>query len=90
LERAIAAVELVSAGQEEKLTAFFLAGDYVRAYAPPTAALKETITLLQQNYPERLKRFVYLDPPFWIRSLYSILRFFLDDEVNNKLAHGGG
>ena len=85
VERAIAAVELVSAGQEEKLTAFFHAGDYVRAHAPPIAAIKEVVTVLQQNYPERLKTFVYLDPPFWIRSLYSVLRFFLDDEVNNKL-----
>ena len=85
VERAIAAVEFVSAGQEEKLTAFFRSGDYVQAHAPPIAAMKTVVNLLQRNYPERLKKFVFLDPPFWIRSLYSVMRFFLDDEVNNKL-----
>jgi len=90
VERAIAAVEFLSVGQEEKLTVFFRTGDYERANAPPFAAIKHMLTLLQPNYPERLKTFVMLDPPFWMRTLYSLIRIFLDEKTASKLVMVAG
>lgn len=84
-ERAMAAVEFLSEGQDEKLTVFFQTGDYVRANAPPLSAIQKMVTLLQRNYPERLKKFVMLDAPLWMRTLYSLLRYFLDEVTASKL-----
>ncbi|KAI2488944.1 CRAL/TRIO domain containing protein [Fragilaria crotonensis] len=89
-ERATAAVEFLTAGQEEKLTVFFRTGDYVRANAPPVSAIQKMVTLLQRNYPERLHKFVWLDAPLWMRTLFSLLRYFLDETTASKLVMVSG
>lgn len=89
-ERATAAAEFLSAGQEEKLTVVFRSGDYVRANAPPVSAIQKMVTLLQRCYPERLNKFVWLDAPLWMRTLYSLLRYFLDEATASKLVMVSG
>jgi hypothetical protein len=90
LERAIAAVEYLSFGKEEKMMCMFRTGGYQQAHMPPLTAVKQAVTVLQGNYPERLEKFVMLDPPFWMRSIHAILRIFLDEDTASKIVMVSG
>jgi hypothetical protein len=90
LERAIAAVEYLSLGKEQTMIGMFRTGGYQQAHMPPLAAVKQAVTVLQGNYPERLEKFVMLDPPFWMRSIYAILSIFLDEDTASKIVMVSG
>jgi CRAL/TRIO domain len=90
LERAIATTEVLSEGREEKCLGMGDFGTYQSAYAPSRQALMALIDALQRYYPERLKQMILLDPPLWMRALYSILRVFLRSETREKIVMVSG
>jgi hypothetical protein len=90
IERAIATTEVLSEGREEKCLGIGDFGTYQSAYAPSRQALVALMDVLQRHYPERLQKMILLDPPFWMRSLYSILRVFLRSETREKIAMVSG
>jgi hypothetical protein len=85
-ERAFACTEALSKGREEKIVAVLDYSDYVSAFAPSMEITKHAIMLLQKNYPERAKKIVILDPPFWMRSLFTIISYFLASETREKVS----
>jgi hypothetical protein len=84
-ERTIALTELLSKGKEEKMTLVFDFAGYDSAHSPAFSVLRGNITMVQQIYPERLKRLFILDPPFWMRGVYNMLYPFLALETRDKV-----
>lgn len=84
-ERAFACNEALSKGRREELRVVFDFGSYSSAHSPPKSLVRHTVTLLQQHYPERLKRLHILDPPFWMRALYGLLSVFLSAKTKEKI-----
>jgi CRAL/TRIO domain len=84
MERAIAVTESHSVGQLEKIMVVLDFKTFKSSLAPSWNAIKRVATILQNRYPERLKKLVVIDPPFWMRTMYSLLSPFLDPETKAK------
>jgi hypothetical protein len=85
-ERTIASTELLSKGKEEKLVLVFDFQGYVSAHSPPFGVLRDTVKLVQLLYPDRVKHIFILDPPFWMRGVYTILYPFIAIETREKIS----
>jgi CRAL/TRIO domain len=84
VERAIAVTETHSEGALEKIMVVLDFKTFKSSLAPSWNAIKRVATILQNRYPERLKKLVVIDPPFWMRTMYSLLNPFLDPETKAK------
>jgi CRAL/TRIO domain len=84
MERAIAVTESHSLGALEKIMVVLDFKTFKSSLAPSWNAIKRVATILQNRYPERLKKLVVIDPPFWMRTMYSLLSPFLDPETKAK------
>jgi CRAL/TRIO domain len=84
-ERAVAATEIRSCGQEEKIVAFLDLAHYDSCNSPPTSLFRTMGYSLQRYYPERNDAVVMFDPPFWLRAVYRIISVFLDPVTRNKV-----
>ena len=91
MERAAAATEFTSRGIQEKLLVVLDFGTFKSSLAPPMSAIKALSAILQSRYSERLKNLVILDPPFWMRTMYGLIKPFLDPVTKAKfiVATGG-
>eukprot|EP00538_Stauroneis_constricta_P011796 CAMPEP_0119553550 /NCGR_PEP_ID=MMETSP1352-20130426/6277_1 /TAXON_ID=265584 /ORGANISM="Stauroneis constricta, Strain CCMP1120" /LENGTH=362 /DNA_ID=CAMNT_0007599985 /DNA_START=90 /DNA_END=1178 /DNA_ORIENTATION=+ len=89
-ERALAATEYLSCGEEEKLIAIFNFDNYSRSNSPPHHLHSLFTKLLQRTYPERLKKFVVLDAPLWMRLGFKVISPFLAAETREKINFVGG
>ena len=90
MERAIACTEIASEGREEKVLAVLDFSSFQSKYAPSLQAVKSLVSILQTKYPERLKNLVVIDPPFWMRSVYALIKPFLDPETRAKFILASG
>lgn len=84
VERAIATTEALSQGKREMMVVVLDFGKFKSSLAPPWSAIKAIVAILQHRYSERLKRLVIIDPPFWMRTIYGLLRPFLDPDTCAK------
>ena len=87
-ERANACTEFVSRGRHETLTAIFDFGashGTSKKHNPPMSWQLSAIQTLQQLYPERLHKLVILEPPFWMRGVFSAIRPFLSGTTRHKI-----
>ncbi|GAX24375.1 hypothetical protein FisN_4Lh498 [Fistulifera solaris] len=84
VERAAAVTEFSSRGKEEKLIVVLDFGTFSSSLSPPMSAVKGIVGVLQSKYSERLKNLVILDPPLWMRTLYGLIKPFLDPITKAK------
>lgn len=84
MERAIAATEFVSKGRQEKIVVVLDFGSFKSSLAPTLAAVKAVASILQTKYSERLKNLVVIDPPFWMRTMFGMIKPFLDPVTKAK------
>lgn len=84
MERAIACTEFISAGAEEKITVVFELYTFKSSLAPTWGAIKQMASILQNCYSERLKGLIIIDPPLWARTMYGLLKPFLDPGEKDK------
>ena len=84
-ERAFACSEALTKGREEKIMCVFDYSGYSSWNSPPIETTKTSILLVQKNYPERAKKIVVLDAPFWMRGFYSIISLFLAEVTREKV-----
>jgi len=84
MERAIAASEFGSEGRVEKITGVFDFGTFQSSLAPPLNAVKAVCSILQNRYSERLQKLIIIDPPFWMRTMFGLLKPFLDPVTSAK------
>lgn len=90
MERAIASTEFVSRGVQEKILVVLDFGTFRSSLAPPLSATKGIASILQHMYSERLKNLVIIDPPFWLRTMYSLIKPFLDPHTKAKFIVASG
>jgi len=84
-ERAVAATEYITKGRKEKLIVIFNFVGYDSANAPPSRLEPIFAKLMRRAYPERLERFFFLEPSFWLRLVYNIIYPFLGYETRKKI-----
>jgi CRAL/TRIO domain len=90
MERAIAFTEFDSAGCIEKISAVFDFASFNSSLAPSTDAIKRVASILQNSYSERLQKLVIVDPPFWMRTAWGILKPFLHPVTRAKIVMASG
>lgn len=90
VERAAAVTEYESRGKEEKIIVVLDFGTFSSSLSPPMSAVKGIVGVLQSKYSERLKNLVILDPPLWLRTLYGLIKPFLDPITKAKFIVASG
>lgn len=84
-EKANAVTEISSLGMEEKSISVFDYANYNSSNLPPYQVVFDTITTLQAHYPERAYKVILSEPPFFLRTGYSMLRPFLSQATQEKV-----
>ena len=84
-ERGIACTEFLSKGTQEKVVAVMDYQNYSSSNAPPIMTMKDSLSRLQTNYPERLKTAIITEPPFWMRGIYNLLYPLLSEDTRQKV-----
>jgi hypothetical protein len=84
MERALATTEASSLGKKEKIMVVLDFGDFTSSKAPALYAIKALASILQHCYSERLRRLLIIDPPFWMRTMYGLLKPFLEADTSQK------
>ena len=82
-ERANACSEFLS--DAGTMTAIFDLSHQHRGASPPLSWQYKAIKLVQQLYPERLHQLIILEPPFWMRGVFSALKPFLSQQTRDKI-----
>jgi hypothetical protein len=90
VERAIAASEYGSAGTQEMICVVFDFASFKHQVAPSVGVVKELVSILESSYSDRLKILIITDPPFWMRTVWGVVKPFVHPDTREKLvmAHG--
>ena len=78
MERAIASTERFTKGQQERIIVVLDFGNFSSSLSPSLTAVTTVAKTLQHRYTERLFKMVIIDPPFWMRTMYSMVSPFLN------------
>jgi hypothetical protein len=76
---------LSSTGCSDKLLVLFSFEDYRSSQSLTTKAMTTSSQVLQRVYPERLFQLLILEPPFWMRTLMTLMYPFLSSDTARKL-----
>lgn len=58
--------------------------------APPMSTTKYTLDILQKHYPERMRHFYLLNPPFVFKVFWNLIRHFVDPTTKEKIVFCSG
>jgi len=90
MERAIAVTEHDTNSKQEKVMVVLDFGEFKSSLSPSLHSAKRMSAILQNHYPERLYKLIVIDPPFWMRTMYNLLKPFLDPETKKKFMMATG
>ena len=90
MERAIASTESYTDGKEEKIIVVLDFGHFSSSLSPSLTAIKTVAKILQYRYTERLFKMVIIDAPFWMRTMYSLVKPFLNPLTTAKFILAAG
>ena len=89
-ERSTAATEFCSLGTQERSVAIYDYNGFDSNNAPAFQMQLNAATLLQKTYPERLGLVVMVEPPFWLRGLFSMISPFLSSSITDRIKWASG
>jgi hypothetical protein len=89
-ERSTAATEFCSLGTQERSVAIYDYNGFDSNNAPPFQMQLNAATLLQKTFPERLGLVVMVEPPFWLRGLFSMISPFLSSSITERIKWASG
>lgn len=90
VERAIAASEYGSLGQQEMICVVFDFSTFNHSLAPSVGVVKELVSILESSYSDRLKIIIITDPPLWLRSIWLVIKPFVHPDTREKLVMANG
>jgi hypothetical protein len=90
MERAIASTEYYTGGVQEKIIVVLDFGQFSSSLSPSMSAVQTVAKILQNRYTERLFKMVIIDPPFWMRTMYLMIKPFLDPVTTAKFILAAG
>lgn len=90
MERACAAVEVLSRGKNQMMDVVLNIGGFSLKCAPSKRTFKAVSQVLQSHYCQRLNTLVILDPPLWLAALYKVVSVFVDPRTRNKVQMARG
>jgi len=79
IERAIACTEHASSGTQDKIAVIVNCADF--EYVPSTKLLKEFFRTMEKHYPKQLAYLALIDAPVLVRSIWCIIKPFIQPEV---------
>lgn len=89
-ERSTAATEFLTRGQRERSIAVYNYLGFDRSTSPGFTMQVAAATQVQQLYPERLQTLVFVEPPFWLQGILSMLKPFLSETVTERIQWATG
>lgn len=89
-ERSTAATEYLTRGQRERSIAVYNYLGFDRSTSPGFTMQVAAATQVQQLYPERLQTLVFVEPPFWLQGILSMLKPFLSETVTERIQWATG
>ena len=84
MERAIACMDSMGMGTS-KLCLLIDYHGYASKHTPPMKTSKETLSILQDHYPERLHRAYAINPPFVFYAFFKLVSPFIDPVTKAKI-----
>lgn len=85
LERAIAATNKRSNGTQEKICILISFEGFSAWNSPPMSTTRHTLTILQDHYPERMKRAFICHPPAYFKVFWGLASPFIDPVTKEKV-----
>ena len=85
LERAIAATHRNTNGKEEKINIIVDLVKFSLLNSHPLSTRKRFLAILQDHYPERLKRAFVCNPPTIFKAFYALAQPFMDPVTKDKV-----
>jgi hypothetical protein len=89
-ERSTAVTEFMTRATRERSVAVFSYVGFDRSLSPGFTMQVAAATKLQQLYPERLETLVFVEPPFWLQGVLSLLHPFLSESITKRLVWATG
>uniref|UniRef100_A0A7S3PC38 CRAL-TRIO domain-containing protein n=1 Tax=Amphora coffeiformis TaxID=265554 RepID=A0A7S3PC38_9STRA len=90
MERAIASTEKYTAARQETIIVVLDFGKFSSSLSPTLTAATTVAKTLQCRYTQRLFKMVIIDPPFWMRTMYSMIKPFLSPLTTAKFIMATG
>lgn len=85
LERAAALSEVHAGDGKFTVLVDYFTGTFSVRNCPSIAVMKETTTILQNHYPERLGAMFFYDAPMFLLGMLRVIRPFIDPVTRDKL-----
>lgn len=85
LERAVACTRRRSLGTVDKINFVIVFNGYSVSNAPTMTVTRETLSAVQNHYPERLHRAYLINPPIMFNVLWNLAKPFIDSVTRKKI-----
>jgi len=74
----------------EKVNALIDYDGFKLRNAPPMSTTQYTLEILQKHYPERMRHFYLLHPPFVFKVFWNLIKHFVDPVTKEKIVFCAG
>jgi len=84
-ERAIACTEYASRGKHDQVIVIEDYANYYQSNFPAISLMKESLGIIERNYPDAFAQIFLLDVPFYFRGIWYVLKPFLNPATVHRV-----